>query len=89
MKNTSTLIIITLLTNLLICCSTPKELEYREFKNLIVEKINFSSTTLKMDLIYYNPNSIWLPGFSCSFSYFEQSSSTDNGLSGFSKSSLE
>ena len=60
MKNTHTLFIIALLTNLLISCSTPKELEYRDFKNLIIEKINFSSTTLKMDLIYYNPNNFGL-----------------------------
>ncbi len=45
-----------ILTNLVISCSTPKELEYRDFKNLVVEKVGFSATTLKMDLIYYNPN---------------------------------
>jgi LEA14-like dessication related protein len=45
-----------ILTNLLISCGTPKELEYRDFKNLVVEKVGFAATTLKMDLIYYNPN---------------------------------
>lgn len=44
-----------LLINLLYSCA-PKELEYREFKNLTVEKMGVSTTSLKMDLVYYNPN---------------------------------
>ena len=55
-KRTRTLLSFFLLTNLLISCSSPKELEYRDFKNLMVEKIGFFATSLKMDLIYYNPN---------------------------------
>ena len=55
-KNTPALLLILILTNLLISCSAPKELEYRDFKNLTAEKIGFSATALKMDLIYYNPN---------------------------------
>ena len=41
---------------LLVCCSTLKELEYRDFKNLTIDKPGFSSTSLRMDLVYYNPN---------------------------------
>jgi LEA14-like dessication related protein len=37
-------------------CRTPKDLEYRDFKNLSVGKIGFGNSTLKMDVIYYNPN---------------------------------
>ena len=37
-------------------CREPKELEYRNFKNLSSEKLGFSSSTFKVDLIYYNPN---------------------------------
>lgn len=59
-KNIIPSLLFILLTNLLISCSTPKELEYRDFKNLIVEKIGFSSSSLKMDLIYYNPNNFGL-----------------------------
>ena len=55
-KKLSVLPLILLLINLLYSCSTPRELEYREFKNLIVEKVGVSSTSLKMDLVYYNPN---------------------------------
>ena len=37
-------------------CQAPKELVYRDFKNLKVEKVGFAATTLKVDLVYYNPN---------------------------------
>jgi LEA14-like dessication related protein len=60
LKNITTLLIILLLTNLLISCSTPKELEYRDFKNFTIEEVGFSSSSLKMDLIYYNPNNFGL-----------------------------
>ncbi len=55
-----TLFIITILTTLLISCSTPKELEYRDFKNFTIDKLGFSATSIKMDLIYYNPNNFGL-----------------------------
>jgi LEA14-like dessication related protein len=41
-------------------CQAPKELVYRDFKNLKFEKIGFSSTTLNLDLNYYNPNNFGL-----------------------------
>ena len=41
-------------------CQPTKELVYRDFKNLKVEKIGFAATTLKLDLIYYNPNNFGL-----------------------------
>jgi LEA14-like dessication related protein len=41
-------------------CREPKELEYRDFKNLSSEKLSFSSSTFKLDLIYYNPNNFGL-----------------------------
>jgi LEA14-like dessication related protein len=41
-------------------CQTPKELEYRDFKNVSVEKMGFASTTLKVELVYYNPNNFGL-----------------------------
>ncbi len=60
LKYLPTLLIFFLLTNLLISCSVPKELEYRDFKNLTIEKMGFSSSAIKMDLIYYNPNNFGL-----------------------------
>lgn len=41
-------------------CQAPKELVYRDFKNLNVDKIGFASSMLKVDLIYYNPNNFGL-----------------------------
>jgi len=41
-------------------CQAPKELVYRDFKNLKVEKLGFGSSTLNLDLIYYNPNNFGL-----------------------------
>ncbi len=46
--------------SLLNSCSTPKALEYREFKNLTIEKLGFSSSTVRMDIVYYNPNNFGL-----------------------------
>ncbi len=37
-------------------CQPVKELEYRDFKNLSINKMGFAATNLKVDLIYYNPN---------------------------------
>lgn len=55
-----TLLITLLLTLLLFSCSTPKELEYREFKNFTVEKLGFSASSIRMDLVYFNPNNFGL-----------------------------
>ena len=41
-------------------CQAPKDLVYRDFKNLKVEKMGFAVTTLKVDLVYYNPNNFGL-----------------------------
>jgi LEA14-like dessication related protein len=41
-------------------CSEPKELEYRDFRNLTTERLGFSSSTIKLDLIYFNPNKFGL-----------------------------
>lgn len=41
-------------------CQAPKELEYRDFKNLKVEKLSFGASSLKLDVIYYNPNNFGL-----------------------------
>jgi|SRR5690348_1295530 LEA14-like dessication related protein len=37
-------------------CSSPKALEYREYHNFSVEKLGYSNSTIKMDLVYFNPN---------------------------------
>jgi LEA14-like dessication related protein len=37
-------------------CNTFKEPDYKEFKNLRVEKWGMDESTIVMDLVYYNPN---------------------------------
>ena len=59
-KSTFYLLPLSLLIFLTTSCQAPKELVYRDFKNLKVEKAGFSSTTLKLDLVYYNPNNFGL-----------------------------
>ena len=41
-------------------CLAPKDLVYKDFKNLSVDKLGFGSSLLKIDLIYYNPNNFGL-----------------------------
>ena len=41
-------------------CREPKDLEYRNFQNLSSEKLGFSTSTFKVDLVYYNPNNFGL-----------------------------
>jgi LEA14-like dessication related protein len=48
------------LTILLLSCSSPKELEYREIRNFKVDKLGLKTSTLKTDLVFFNPNSFGL-----------------------------
>lgn len=41
-------------------CRAPKDLEFREFRNISVDNIGFSGATLKVDVVYYNPNNFSL-----------------------------
>jgi LEA14-like dessication related protein len=41
-------------------CSAPKDLVYRDFKNFSLGKLGFGSSSVKMDLVYYNPNNFGL-----------------------------
>lgn len=47
-------------STLLISCGPPKALEYRDFKNFTIEKLGFSTSAVKMDLVYFNPNNYGL-----------------------------
>lgn len=59
-KSGTPLSLLAVMTILLLSCSTPKELEYRDFKNFTINKVGFASSTAKMDMIYYNPNNFGL-----------------------------
>lgn len=37
-------------------CQKPQGFEYRNAKNVKIEKLGFDKTTLSMELVYYNPN---------------------------------
>ena len=41
-------------------CRTPKDLVYKDFQNLRMEKMGFSSSIIKLDLLFYNPNKFGL-----------------------------
>jgi len=41
-------------------CRTPKDLEFRSFENLTLEKVGFTGASLNVDLVYYNPNNFGL-----------------------------
>ena len=62
MKNTSLLLILIscVLLFLQSSCHEPKSLEFKEFKNLTVDKLSFAGAALKVDLVYYNPNNFGL-----------------------------
>ncbi len=45
---------------MLTSCQEPKDLEFREFKNVSVDKMGFAASALKVDLVYYNPNNFGL-----------------------------
>lgn len=62
MKKASPLLIILSFILLLIqsSCQEPKSLEFKEFKNLSVDKLSFAGAELKVDLVYYNPNNFGL-----------------------------
>jgi LEA14-like dessication related protein len=40
----------------ILSCASPKALEYQTFRNFSIQKFGFNSSTIKLDLEYYNPN---------------------------------
>jgi LEA14-like dessication related protein len=62
MRNSLPLLLLSLLFTFVFMssCREPKELEYRDFKNLSSEKLGFSSSVFNIDLVYYNPNNFGL-----------------------------
>jgi len=40
----------------LVCCRKPQGFDYRDVKNIKIDKLGFDKTTLSMDLVYFNPN---------------------------------
>ena len=40
----------------ILSCSAPKALEYQTFRNFSIQNLGFNSSTVKLDLVYFNPN---------------------------------
>jgi LEA14-like dessication related protein len=49
-----------LLACLLMACAAPKAFEYRDLRNVKLDKVGFDKTTLNMELVYFNPNKFGL-----------------------------
>ncbi len=41
-------------------CSSPKELEYQNYKNFSLQKLGFNTSRVSLDLQYFNPNNFGL-----------------------------
>src|SRR6218665_1379332 len=56
MKAYNPLLLLIIFSVILASCATPKDLEFREYNSVSIDKMGFSSSSLKMNLVYYNPN---------------------------------
>ncbi len=45
---------------LMTSCQSPKDLEFREFNGVKLDKLGFSASSLSVNLVYYNPNNFGL-----------------------------
>lgn len=60
MKRFFPLLLLITLMFFMTSCRTPKDLEFREYNSVSVENMGFTSSSLKMNLVYYNPNNFGL-----------------------------
>lgn len=49
-------VLLGLILLMIFSCKKPQGFDYREVKNVRIEELGFDSTTLVMDLVYFNPN---------------------------------
>jgi LEA14-like dessication related protein len=54
------ILILTIFAFTILSCSSPKELEYQDYKNFHLEKLGFTTSRVTLDLQYYNPNNFGL-----------------------------
>ena len=52
----STLLMLLILS----ACQAPKDLVFKDYKNLKLENVTFANAAMRVDLIYYNPNNFGL-----------------------------
>ena len=60
MKNIYPLLLVAGLAIFMSSCRAPKDLEFREYNSVSLDNMGFTSSTLKMNLVYYNPNNFGL-----------------------------
>ena len=53
-------LLILLATIAIMSCSSPKALEYKNYHNFSINNLGFTSSTISLDLEYYNPNNYGL-----------------------------
>lgn len=58
--NFPTLLVFIIVATVIMSCSSPKELEYKDYRNFRIETVGFSKTTINLDLEYFNPNNFGL-----------------------------
>lgn len=60
MKNHGILIFNFLFLLIIVGCSPPKELEYKDYKNFHLQNLGYNASRVTLDLQYYNPNNFGL-----------------------------
>ena len=61
MKNkTNTFFILIFISLFLLSCTKFKDLEFKEYRDVKLDKVGFNKTTLSLSLVYYNPNNFGL-----------------------------
>ena len=58
--STRTSLLLSLCIFAVLSCSSPKEIEYRDYRNFGLTKLGFNKSMVKLDLQYYNPNNFGL-----------------------------
>jgi LEA14-like dessication related protein len=56
----NTFFILISITTILFSCTGFKDLEFKEYKDVKLDKVGFNKTTLSLSLVYYNPNNFGL-----------------------------
>ena len=60
LKKLSALLTILLCLLFMTSCRSPKDLEFKEFNNVKLDRLGFSASSLSVNLVYYNPNNFGL-----------------------------
>lgn len=60
MKKLAGIIYISLFLLIIAGCSSPKELEYQNYKNFHLQNLGYNASRVTLDLQYYNPNNFGL-----------------------------